>query len=470
MSVWEALKGAQVELAAIPTAAARLSRFKQLTRLLAGELIGILQVIPFGVRAFWTYHRLPRASDKLQANRNCVAVCKGLRYGSAVRALVDVYIPSQACAVGRLLPVALFCHGGVWANGERWHYAPLAKRLAQAGIMTAVIGYTLYPQASTHEMAAEVSQALSWVQDNAAHYGGSPKQVSLVGHSAGAHLVMMALLDRAKFARSRQRTQTQTGRDGRLPFQLVGMCGVYDIARHYAYEEGRGVAGLSTMKRAVGGTRGFAAASPAVIVSQVASQRMGTAQTVPPAAGRSGGAAELQGRALGQAVTEARPGLFTAPAVQKPAQCNVSTQSSRQSADSSSAPAQRQVLDAQDTAPDGLPRVEEPKAIGSEPTSGRSAETMSFSPAEAALLPPIVLMHGVEDLIVPWQQSLEMAGQLGDAGVSCEQLLYKQVSHADFATAWHPLPDQQVAKSQHLPDFAADLIQILGGEAQIKDS
>ena len=39
------------------------------------------------------------------------------RYGSAVRALVDVYIPSQACAVGRLLPVALFCHGGVWANG-----------------------------------------------------------------------------------------------------------------------------------------------------------------------------------------------------------------------------------------------------------------------------------------------------------------------------------------------------------------
>lgn len=48
----------------------------------------------------------------------------------------------------------------------------------------------------------------------------------------------------------------------------AGMCGVYDIARHYAYEEGRGVASLSTMKRAVGGANGFAAASPAVILSQ----------------------------------------------------------------------------------------------------------------------------------------------------------------------------------------------------------
>ena len=46
---------------------------------------------------------------------------------------------------------------------------------------------------------------------------------------------------------------------------------MYDIARHYAYEEGRGVAGLSTMKRAVGGASGFAAASPAVILSQAAS-------------------------------------------------------------------------------------------------------------------------------------------------------------------------------------------------------
>jgi hypothetical protein len=36
-------------------------------------------------------------------------------------------------------PVVLFCHGGVWASGAKWHYAPLATRLAQAGVVTAVM-------------------------------------------------------------------------------------------------------------------------------------------------------------------------------------------------------------------------------------------------------------------------------------------------------------------------------------------
>jgi acetyl esterase/lipase len=44
--------------------------------------------------------------------------------------------------------VVLFCHGGVWAAGAKWHYAPLAARLAQAGVVTAVMqvgpGVALY--------------------------------------------------------------------------------------------------------------------------------------------------------------------------------------------------------------------------------------------------------------------------------------------------------------------------------------
>jgi hypothetical protein len=36
-------------------------------------------------------------------------------------------------------PIVLFCHGGVWASGAKWHYAPLATRLAQAGVVTAVM-------------------------------------------------------------------------------------------------------------------------------------------------------------------------------------------------------------------------------------------------------------------------------------------------------------------------------------------
>jgi acetyl esterase/lipase len=66
---------------------------------------------------------------------------------------------------------------GVWAAGERWHYSPLAARLAQLGVVACVVSYTLYPQALLPQMVEEVSAAFGWVLDHAAEYGGDPTQV-----------------------------------------------------------------------------------------------------------------------------------------------------------------------------------------------------------------------------------------------------------------------------------------------------
>lgn len=49
-----------------------------------------------------------------------------------------------------------------------------------------------------------------------------------------------------------------------------GAAGVYDIGMHYQYEDGRGVAELSTMKRAMGGFQKFASQSPAIILNTAA--------------------------------------------------------------------------------------------------------------------------------------------------------------------------------------------------------
>ena len=49
-------------------------------------------------------------------------------------------------------PVVLFVHGGVWASGERWHYAPLATHLAHAGVVVGVLSYSLYPNARSDTM------------------------------------------------------------------------------------------------------------------------------------------------------------------------------------------------------------------------------------------------------------------------------------------------------------------------------
>ncbi len=58
--------------------------------------------------------------------------------------------------------------------GEKWHYAPMATRLAQCGILTCVVSYTLYPQAKARDMVAELSQALSWTLDNIQRVWGRP--------------------------------------------------------------------------------------------------------------------------------------------------------------------------------------------------------------------------------------------------------------------------------------------------------
>lgn len=57
---------------------------------------------------------------------------------------------------------------------------------------------------------------------------------------------------------------------------FAGMAGCYDIGLHYDYEVGRGVAYLSTMARAMGGSQGFDPQSPAVILNSIA-----TAASIP---------------------------------------------------------------------------------------------------------------------------------------------------------------------------------------------
>lgn len=115
-------------------------------------------------------------------------------------------------------------------------------------------------------------------------------QVSLVGHSAGAQLCMMALLQRAQVTHELLHTQqpqqsplpmheqeqghsTQQRTLPQMPRQFVAVTGVYDIAKHYVYEKQRGVHELSTMKRAMGGFDGFAAMSPAVILGAALQQQ-----------------------------------------------------------------------------------------------------------------------------------------------------------------------------------------------------
>lgn len=54
----------------------------------------------------------------------------------------------------------------------------MAQQLAQAGVLTCVIQYSLYPDALAPQMVDELSQALTWTFNNISQLGGNPSQVA----------------------------------------------------------------------------------------------------------------------------------------------------------------------------------------------------------------------------------------------------------------------------------------------------
>ena len=56
----------------------------------------------------------------------------------------------------------------------------MAQQLAQAGVVTCVIQYSLYPDALAPQMVDELSQALTWTFKNVHEHGGNPSQVAAV--------------------------------------------------------------------------------------------------------------------------------------------------------------------------------------------------------------------------------------------------------------------------------------------------
>uniref|UniRef100_A0A7R9YU06 protein-S-isoprenylcysteine alpha-carbonyl methylesterase n=1 Tax=Chlamydomonas euryale TaxID=1486919 RepID=A0A7R9YU06_9CHLO len=198
----------QAEMDTLPTLPERLRRLPEVLGILLSEVVGLFALIPYALSTMALYRSLPGPGSEAALAKLGVTVERDVAYGQGNRCLLDVYAPAAASkAVGDgdpeqppAVPVIVFVHGGVWASGEKWHYAPMATRLAQEGYMVVVPSYELYPKALCPQMVRETSDALSWTLDNVGARGGDPAAVALVGHSAGAQLASMALLARASAA------------------------------------------------------------------------------------------------------------------------------------------------------------------------------------------------------------------------------------------------------------------------------
>jgi acetyl esterase/lipase len=230
----------------------RVWRAFRLLLLVLRELLGTARLAPYAARALLSLREL-EASKRVTR----------WRYGPHIRNCIDVILPSEGAGeVEGLRPVVIFVNGGVWATGDSWQFAPLARRLAdEAGAIVCIATYTLYPATTVPTMVDEVSAAIEFAKGAVLSLGGDPARLTVLGHSAGAHLALSALL---------QLAQKNPPADSPVAYAFVGMAGVYDVALHYEFETGRGVNNLSTMEAAMGGKPCFAGLSPALQLPQLA--------------------------------------------------------------------------------------------------------------------------------------------------------------------------------------------------------
>lgn len=108
------------------------------------------------------------------------------------RQTLDTYSPANAKGA----PVVFWIHGGGWQAGSKKDVQLKPLAFTEKGFIFVSVNYRLLPEAQTiHHMAADLAKALRWVCDHAGEIGANPRQVFVMGHSAGAQLAALVCTD-----------------------------------------------------------------------------------------------------------------------------------------------------------------------------------------------------------------------------------------------------------------------------------
>ncbi|HEX8302737.1 alpha/beta hydrolase [Sphingomonas sp.] len=132
---------------------------------------------------------------------------------------LDVWRPAGEPTANRR--VVIFFYGGGWVKGDRAAYAFAARALAREGFVVVVPDYRKVPGIRFPAFLQDGAEAVKWVRDHVAGFGGDPARVALMGHSAGAYTVAMLALDK--------KWLEAEGVDPGIVKAGVGLSGPYDF-------------------------------------------------------------------------------------------------------------------------------------------------------------------------------------------------------------------------------------------------
>lgn len=127
-------------------------------------------------------------------------VYRDVAYDNHPKQRMDIYVPDGAANA----PVIFMVHGGAWAIGSKSASRVVENKVADwlpKGFIFISVDNRLLPEADPLVQAQDVAKALATAQVKVQSLGGDPRRFVLMGHSAGAHLVMLLSADPAMAAR-----------------------------------------------------------------------------------------------------------------------------------------------------------------------------------------------------------------------------------------------------------------------------
>lgn len=159
---------------------------------------------------------LDRHRSRGEAVRQSPGALLAIPWGAKPRQRLDLLLPKAQRG-----PLVVYLHGGFWqfrSSGKEGG-AFLAPEFLKRGIAYAGVSYELCPAVNMDQMVLQIREAVSWLVHRAPGFGYDIDRLTLVGHSAGAHLATMAALT----------DWESLGVRGSLIAGVCGVSGIYDL-------------------------------------------------------------------------------------------------------------------------------------------------------------------------------------------------------------------------------------------------
>lgn len=127
-------------------------------------------------------------------------------------------------------PLVICVHGGAWMSGSKSGYLPVMQMLAANGYAAAAVEYRFAPVHKFPAQLDDVRTAVKYLRLHASELKIDPERLTLMGDSAGGHLVLM-LGAKEHFPGVRG---------------VINLCGPSDISRWQAAPAGEKAIGMTT--------------------------------------------------------------------------------------------------------------------------------------------------------------------------------------------------------------------------------